>query len=537
MAQGATPSILGYLRSLSAKEALRDVPDGDLLRRFTAEHDEAAFAVLVRRHGGMVLHVCRGLLANEADADDAFQATFLVLAHRARSVRNNGSLGGWLYGVAYRTALKARAASATRKRHEARAGAGPRPEAVDELTWREAQWIIHQELARLPEKYRAPLVLCYLQGKQQDEAARVLGWPPGRLRSMLERARDLLRKRLLRRGLGPAAVLVASAGFGQAVAAAPPGPLLAGAARAAATWTAGRPEAGVVSAPVARLAEDVVRTMSTGKVTLAFGGLLVAAALGLGVRDAADLAAGARARPRVVRASLPHGVPASPEGRANRTRLKAGPVRKVRVRVRASGSWDQHTPDRAFDGAADTMWNAGDYAPQWIEADLGSATRLDTLVLHMTQLPAGATTHEVWLSDEAIGADHARAKLVHTFHGHTDDNQRLALRFPRGLCARHVQIRTTRSPSWVAWLEVELRVQRPDGRYLCRGDPAADHDRRADPQRDIATSGRYGPVFLHVEAAPSLLLAPDTKTWAPTLDVRPPSGAPNLLADLAPEEE
>jgi RNA polymerase sigma factor (sigma-70 family) len=451
------------LRALSAKETLKNMSDGDLLERFTDAHDGAAFAVMVRRHGGMVLQVCRSLLSNQADADDAFQATFLVLARRARSIRKNGSLGSWLYGVAYRTALKARAANARRKHHEARAQRTAQSEAVDELTWRESQWILHQELAQLPEKYRAPLVLCYLQGKRQDEAARILGWLHGRLRSMLERARELLRKRLLRRGLGPGAVLLAAAGFAQGVAAAPSSALVARTAGAADGFTLGQPAAGAVSGHVANVAETVLRTMSTSKLTITFVALLAVVALGIGMRPALDDVAVAQPTQPALQAV---GARGSEPG--NLCRPEASPIRTAKVSVRASGSWAQNTPDRAFDGAPGTTWNAGYYAPQWIEADLGAATQLDTLALHMTQLPAGVTTHEIWVSSEPIGEDRSRAKLAHTFRGPTDDNQRLSLEFPMGLCARYVQVRTTESPSWVAWVEVELRVLRPDGQYLCR---------------------------------------------------------------------
>jgi len=462
MAHGTAPSILRYLRNLTAREALKAVPDAELLERFTAASDEAAFAVIVRRHGGMVLQVCRSLLANHADAEDAFQATFLVLARRARSIRKNSSLGSWLYGVAYRTALKARAANATRKRHEARAHSHAEVEAVDELTWREAQWILHQELARLPEKYRAPLVLCYLQGKRQDEAARTLRWPHGRLRSMLERARELLRKRLLGRGLGPGAVLLAAVGTGQAAAAPPPG-LIAGALGAAASVMPGQAAPIAVSARVASLAEHVLRTMSTSKLALAFGTLVTTAVLGIGTHQAFHVVARAQSTRPIVQAAGTGGL----EERGNRAGPGAAPISTIKVRVRASGSWDEHTPDRAFDGALDTMWNASFYAPQWIEADLGASLPLASLALHITQLPAGHTIHEVWVSGEPIGEDLTRAKLAHTFQGYTVDKQRLTVAFPSGLCARYVQIRTTHSPSWVAWAEVALRVQRPDGQCVC----------------------------------------------------------------------
>jgi HEAT repeat protein len=142
---------------------------------------------------------------------------------------------------------------------------------------------------------------------------------------------------------------------------------------------------------------------------------------------------------------------------ADLARLAAAPLRKARVRARASNSWDQYTPDKAFAGGT---WNAGGYAPQWLEADLGVSTELAGILLLVNQLPAGDTAHEVWVSHEPIGEDRTRAKLAHTFRGNTDANQRLRFDFPKGVFARFVQVRTTQSPSWVAWSEVELRVGR-----------------------------------------------------------------------------
>jgi RNA polymerase sigma factor (sigma-70 family) len=184
--------------------------DQDLLRRFAAERDAAAFQAILGRHGPMVLGVCRGVLGRETDAEDAFQATFLALTSQAGSIRKAHSLGSWLHGVAYRTSLKAKSRAAARRRYETHAA---RPAAVDESgpSWREVQETLHEELDRLPECYRAALVACYLEGKTQEQAARQLGIGRTTLKDRLERGRELLRTRLSRRGLGPAALLAASA--------------------------------------------------------------------------------------------------------------------------------------------------------------------------------------------------------------------------------------------------------------------------------------------------------------------------------------
>jgi RNA polymerase sigma factor (sigma-70 family) len=190
------PRLLGQLTT-----ALRAGAEGDteLLRRFAASHDEDAFAELVRRHGSLVLGVCRRVLRDTHAAEDAFQATFLLLARRAGRLGREGSLAGYLYGVAWRTARQLRRADERRQRRERQAS---RPAAtVDDLAWREVRELLDAELARLPEQYRTALVLCYLEGLTQAEAARRLGCDLGVLRGRLDRGRAQLRRRLVKQGL------------------------------------------------------------------------------------------------------------------------------------------------------------------------------------------------------------------------------------------------------------------------------------------------------------------------------------------------
>jgi RNA polymerase sigma factor (sigma-70 family) len=183
--------------------------DGQLLERFARLGDRDAFSRLVQRHGPMVLGVCFRVLNNEHDADDAFQATFLVLARRASAIRKSESVGSWLYGVAYRIAVRARSDAARRRVVEGRAEAMVQQDPVGDLAWQELRPVLDEELARLPAKYRVPLVLCYLEGKTNTEAAAELGWTKGTVSGRLARARDLLRNRLTRRGLKMSAVLLA----------------------------------------------------------------------------------------------------------------------------------------------------------------------------------------------------------------------------------------------------------------------------------------------------------------------------------------
>lgn len=255
----ATSSILQLIHQIAEGPQVQGLPDRDLLQRFHSQHDTAAFAALLRRHGAMVLDVCRGVLGDGPDAEDAFQATFLVLARKAGSVRKAAALGSWLHGVAHRTALKARVRSAARQRHEARAPQRQAAEA-DELSWREVRQVLHEELSGLPECYREPLLLCYLEGATHQRAAARLGLAERTVRDRLERGRGLLRARLVRRGLGPAALLLATA-WPAALAAAPPA-LVTATAHGAALVAAGQGAAGVViSSKVIALSQEVLKNM------------------------------------------------------------------------------------------------------------------------------------------------------------------------------------------------------------------------------------------------------------------------------------
>jgi RNA polymerase sigma factor (sigma-70 family) len=192
MANKQSALILRHLRKIVGDPQVGRQSDRQLLQQFLSKQDEAAFAALVRRHGSMVLAVCQSILHHEQDAQDASQATFLVLARKAGSIRNQESVGSWLHGVAYRLALKASKGKRRIGETEKRGMRAPRiadspirrlaGSPVDDLTWRELREVLHQELSRLPEKNRLPLILCYLEGKTQEEAARQLGWTAATLR-------------------------------------------------------------------------------------------------------------------------------------------------------------------------------------------------------------------------------------------------------------------------------------------------------------------------------------------------------------------
>ncbi len=206
--------LVRQLRQTAEHRRFDRVPDADLLERYHRTGDADAFEAIVRRHGGAVLAACRKVLSAEADVEDAFQATFIVLLRSAKSIRKGQSLGGWLSGVAYRVALKALAGSARRQQVEKRQR--PSEAETPDLSWREACAVLHEELDQLPDKYRLPLLLCYLDGKSRDEAAHQLGCTFDVLRGRLDRGREQLRLRLTKRGVtfsaGLLAVLHGSAG-------------------------------------------------------------------------------------------------------------------------------------------------------------------------------------------------------------------------------------------------------------------------------------------------------------------------------------
>ncbi len=265
-----TSFVLQHIRRLAARDGGR-AGDGELLSRFAAARDEEAFAELVRRHGPMVLGVCRRVLRDHHEAEDALQATFLVLARKAGAIRRHESLTSWLYGVAYHLALRARAA----RRAVLPAPEGPAKGAdpLAEVSGRELLGVLDEELARLPAHYRAPLLLCCLEGYTQDEAARRLGWSEGALRGRIDRGRALLRARLTRRGLTLSAALSGTLLIPDAARAALSSSLLNATARAA-LHGAGR---GVVV-----LADGWLRSLLFARLSAGAALLLAVATLAVG---------------------------------------------------------------------------------------------------------------------------------------------------------------------------------------------------------------------------------------------------------------
>src|SRR5262245_41751490 len=269
MTTGRMSEVVLRLRQAVLREGGRT--DRELLEDWLGRREEAALTALVRRHGPMVWGVCRRVLANHHDAEDAFQATFLVLVRKAASIVPREMLANWLYGVAHQTALKARATAAKRKGRERQVPEMPEPAASEQDLWRDLQPLLDEELSRLPDKFRVVIVLCDLEGKTRKEAARQLGVPEGTVAGWLPRARALLAKRLARHGLAVSGGALAALLSQKVASAGVPASVALHTIKAASLFAAGPGAAGVISAEVAALTEGVLKTMilSKGKITTA----------------------------------------------------------------------------------------------------------------------------------------------------------------------------------------------------------------------------------------------------------------------------
>jgi RNA polymerase sigma factor (sigma-70 family) len=261
--------VIQHLRGATSLPEEAEPTEGQLLECFVSHRESAALEALVRRHGPMVWGVCRRILRHQQDAEDAFQATFLVLVRRAASVRPREMVGNWLYGVARQTALKARASAAKRRTRERQMADMPDPAAKEQDFSREMQAVLDQELSRLPNKYRVVLVLCDLEGWTRKEAARQLGLPEGTLAGRLTRGRALLGKRLARHGLTVGGGTLAALLSPEKALAGVPASVLSATIRAMTLVATGQASAsGLVSARVATLADEVGKTMGLAKLRI-----------------------------------------------------------------------------------------------------------------------------------------------------------------------------------------------------------------------------------------------------------------------------
>jgi RNA polymerase sigma factor (sigma-70 family) len=369
---------------------MRSLTDSQLLARFIERRDEAAFEALVRRHGPMVLGVCRRVLGSVHDAEDAFQATFLVLARKAASLRSRELVGNWLYGTAYRTALQARATIARRRAREKQVRDMPEPQTAPEPAWRELLPLLDQELNRLPDKYRVPVVLCELEGKSRKEVAQLLGVPEGTLSWRLAHARKLLARGLARYGL---AVSVSALSESMTPACVPR-------ALAASTAKAAAGQVGAVPAHVVVLTEGVVKAMFLSKIkaVVAVAFVLVASAgmVGLTYRPVVAEQGGApRALADELEAlrlevqSLRKSVDAS------RERIKAleGEVASLKGRAGAAGDKQELERKLRDEQALKALRDAGD--KQELEHKLRDEKALKDLARSAAEADAASTAESV----------------------------------------------------------------------------------------------------------------------------------------------
>jgi RNA polymerase sigma factor (sigma-70 family) len=290
---------LREIRVLFGVGSTAGMTDGALLERFSLDRDEAgelAFEALVNRHGPMVLRTCRGILHDPNDADDAFQATFLVLARKADSLWVEDTIGPWLHGVACRIATRALSDRARRQRHEQRV-ASLTPSTMPHQETNDLGPVLHAELERLPERFRSPIVLCYLEGLTHDQAARQLDWPVGTVRSRLSRGRERLRGALERRGISlTSAMPILGCSAPSAVVVRP---ALVEAAVRAATWIAMGNAAAGVGPTVAGLTRGVLMTMALNKFSKFAAGMLLTALVASGAAAYASRDAESASKPAV----------------------------------------------------------------------------------------------------------------------------------------------------------------------------------------------------------------------------------------------
>jgi RNA polymerase sigma factor (sigma-70 family) len=342
MAVGELSKVIRRLHTALEKQDLAGTLDAELLSRYVERRDETAFEALVRRHGPMVFGVCRRVLHNSHDAEDALQATFLILVRKAPAIESPGMIGNWLYGVAYRTALHARDAAAKRRAKEAEM---VHRTVKSDGTWAELRLVLDQELERLPEKYRVVLVLCDLEGKNRRETARQLGLPEGTVASRLATARKLLAKRLAHHGFAFSGGVLAAMLTKNAAACLPPS-VLTSTIKSASLLAAGQSVAGVISSNVTTMADGGLKTMLLMKLKSLIMLLATVTALttGLGAFTYYGFAQQAVNRNATEARQLAAEVPASGAARSPDDHqsvhycwLGFGPKAKIRALVRLKG--------------------------------------------------------------------------------------------------------------------------------------------------------------------------------------------------------
>jgi RNA polymerase sigma factor (sigma-70 family) len=303
--------VIHHLRRAVAREESGDVTDAQLLDAFVRRRDEAAFELLLWRHASMVLGVCRRQLHDHHEAEDALQATFMIFVRKAATISKRDSVGCWLHRVACRIALRARAQAARRPKSTLSSDEVPAREGPDEVLWRDLRPVLEEEVDRLPEKYRRPFILCYLEGNTNEQAAQQLGCPKGTVLSRLMRGRERLRIRLERRGVVLSGAMLACLLTSRAAVAAPSTALVSAIIKAAIPFAAGKAAAGLVSARTAAWTEGVLKAMFLTKMkitaTVVLGLALLTTGAGLLTQPFPAVAQAAQREREKPRAEAPPG--------------------------------------------------------------------------------------------------------------------------------------------------------------------------------------------------------------------------------------
>jgi RNA polymerase sigma factor (sigma-70 family) len=522
----ALPRVLRHVRVL-ATEPASDRTDAELLDAYRIHRDEQAFAALVGRHGPMVLGVCGHVLRQAEDAEDAFQATFLVLARHAASIRKAGSLASWLHGAASRAAMNARRAVQRRRAHEGRVKTMPAKDTITDVSWREVQAVLDAEVDRLAEKHRAAFVLCCLEQKSRAEAARQLGVREGTVSSRLNAAKQQLRERLARRGISLAAVLgtavLAPTGSRAALSA----HLMEATVRAAVGYAAG--EARAISPGVGALAEGVAKAMLATRWKLATA-VVLAAALAAGASLTAFPAPAPREwgdgpqgeRPAEAReAATTTGQPLKPRTDRHGDALPAGALARL-------GTLRFRHPDMVtcavFSGDGRTLI-VGDQRGTLVFWDVATGKARCLLPAHHSMLQAltispDGTTAAVASGKDILLWDIAAGRLARTWP--TPQNEVRELRFsPDGkslasraydpdIClwdpatgVRRHELKGHRGP-------VEAFVFSPDGRQLA----SCSWEDEVVRLWDVATGRETGQLKGHSRPILAVAWSPDGKTIA-----------------------
>jgi RNA polymerase sigma factor (sigma-70 family) len=388
MATSQLGRVIQTVRSATLHHEEAALTDGQLLEGYVSSREEAAFAALLRRHGPMVWGVCRRLLPYH-EAEDAFQATFLVLVKKAASVKPRELVGNWLYGVAHQTALKARVTAARRRGREKQVAAMPEPEAARQDLWDDLRPLLDQELSRLPDKYRAVIVLCELEGKTRKEAARHFRLPEGTVASRLATARAMLARRLARHGRAVSGPALAAALAQNLASAAMPASLATSTISAASLFAAGQAAAaGVTSVKAVALAEGVLKTMLLSKLKSATTALLAVALLGATAAALPQLVVGDRPEDAAVteKPALAEQPPNSP------VKEKKEPVRRPVKETKEAEALPAAVRGvaRAVDAEKRTLAVAHDERETTFELPDDASITIDGKPGKLAGLPAGA---------------------------------------------------------------------------------------------------------------------------------------------------